>query len=72
MLIKRLPRLAPSAGRDATSRAHASLAEYGAARAVWLREARDIAGASQLFDTCAAASRRTSEGTAAGSAGCVR
>ncbi|KAG2451597.1 hypothetical protein HYH02_004192 [Chlamydomonas schloesseri] len=99
VLLKRLPRLAPSSssaaaapgagagaaggghgngagggggggggGRggskrlDASARAYGSLAEFGAARAVWRREAGDIAAAEQLFSAAAAASRRTAEG----------
>ncbi|KAG2489150.1 hypothetical protein HYH03_012376 [Edaphochlamys debaryana] len=62
VLLKRLPRLAPSGRRDPTSRAYASLAEYAQARAVWLREAADIAGAEHLFAAAAAANRRTAEG----------
>lgn len=86
VLLKRLPRLAPSSSsgaaaaaggagqgqpqqhqhqqhrRDAAARAYGSLAEFGAARAVWRREAGDIAAAEQLFAAAAAASKRTAEG----------
>ncbi|GFR51570.1 hypothetical protein Agub_g13906, partial [Astrephomene gubernaculifera] len=65
VLLKRLPRLAPSAGRDPTSRAYGSLAEYSTAREVWLREAGDIAAAEELFTVAGAASRRTAEGVRA-------
>ncbi|EFJ44604.1 hypothetical protein VOLCADRAFT_95258 [Volvox carteri f. nagariensis] len=61
VLLKRLPRLAPSSGcRD--PRAHSSLADFAAARAVWLREVQDIAGSEGLFAAAGAASRRTAEG----------